>query len=368
MTSFLRRAASSPVLAGLALAALLAAGGLPRAGAQAQGEAPPLPRHLRDTGLYADASNARWNAPVSTGLLAFSPQYPLWSDGSHKRRWLSLPAGTAVDAHDPAAWQFPPGTRFWKEFAFDKPVETRMIERLADGRWRYASYVWNADGTDATLAPASGIAAMPASGAPGGTYAIPGVDDCTGCHEGSAVPPLGFSALQLSPDRDPLSPHADRAGAGITLADLRSLSETGVLRGLPAGLLATPPRVAAATPTARAALGYLHANCGHCHNRGPGRVPVGLALAQAWQGGRADSGEALATLDGASRFRLRDHPTDRLVAAGRPGDSLVLLRMASTDPRVRMPPIGTRFVDDDGVDLVKRWIAELQPSHKEPAP
>ena len=32
---------------------------------------------------------------------------------------------------------------------FDRPVETRLIERLADGSWRFATYVWNAAGTDA---------------------------------------------------------------------------------------------------------------------------------------------------------------------------------------------------------------------------
>lgn len=85
-----------------------------------------------------------------------------------KRRWLRLPAGTAIDASDPDAWQFPPGTRLWKEFAHaGRRVETRYIERRADGRWRYAAYVRSADGSDATLAPAAGIAALPVAQAPG---------------------------------------------------------------------------------------------------------------------------------------------------------------------------------------------------------
>ena len=360
--------APRPLSIGLACLVAAALGNGWHAGARARphdmAAEPPLPTHLRDTGLYADPSDARWNAPVAAGLVAFAPQYPLWSDGSHKRRWLSLPRGASVDARDPAAWQFPPGTRLFKEFAFARPVETRMLERLADGRWRYASYVWNADGTDALLAPDAGIPALAAAGAPGGTYAIPSTDDCRGCHEGAAVPPLGFSALQLSPDRDPGAPHAEADG----LADLRSLARAGVLRGLPAAQLAQPPRVEAPTPTARAALGYLHANCGHCHNRGPGRVPVHLALAEGWEGEAVDADAALATLEGASRFRLRDSDADHLLVPGDPARSLVLLRMLSTDPRVRMPPVGTRIVDDVGADLVKRWIAELQPSPKEPPP
>src|SRR5688572_24156197 len=96
--------------------------------------ADPLPLHLRDTGID-DPRN-----------LAFSPQYPLWSDGAHKRRWIQLPPGTAIDATRPDAWVFPPGTRLWKEFALERPIETRLIEQLADGSWRYATYVWNEEG------------------------------------------------------------------------------------------------------------------------------------------------------------------------------------------------------------------------------
>lgn len=123
-----------------------------------------LPGYLSDTGLYAPGSTT----VVRAENLPFSPQYPLWSDGAIKRRWLYLPAGATIDASNPDTWVFPPGTRLWKEFAHGRPVETRFIERLRDGSWRYASYVWNADGSDAVLAPADGVAALPVQAAPGG--------------------------------------------------------------------------------------------------------------------------------------------------------------------------------------------------------
>ena len=65
-----------------------------------------------------------------------------------------------------------------------------------------------------------GIREMPAPKAPGARYTIPAQDDCRACHEGAPVPVLGFSALQLSPDRDPLAPHAesDRAERESALA------------------------------------------------------------------------------------------------------------------------------------------------------
>ena len=76
---------------------------------------------LADTGLYQDASAER----VAADVLAYTPQYPLWSDGATKRRWIRLPPGAAIDASDPDAWVFPIGTQIWKEFSFGGRVETR---------------------------------------------------------------------------------------------------------------------------------------------------------------------------------------------------------------------------------------------------
>ena len=92
-----------------------------------------LPQHLRDTGLYVAGGQ------IHPDVLPFSPQYPLWSDGTIKRRWIYLPPGAVVDASRVDAWQFPVGTRLWKEFGYDRRVETRYIERLADGSWRFAA-------------------------------------------------------------------------------------------------------------------------------------------------------------------------------------------------------------------------------------
>jgi len=209
--------------------------------ARAAFAAPPLPLRLHETGLFVDGTMT-----VRAEVLPFAPQYPLWSDGTTKRRWIELPAGTAIDATRPEAWEFPVGTRLWKEFSFGRRVETRYIERLADGSWRFAAYLWNAEGTDARLVPEDG-AVTAVAGAPGDRYPVPSRNDCLACHEGAAVPVLGFSALQLSPDRDPLAPHAEPARPQQT--DLRWLVESGRLRNLPQQMLDTPPRIAASSPT-----------------------------------------------------------------------------------------------------------------------
>jgi hypothetical protein len=270
---------------------------------------------------------------AATGLgtaqaLAFTPQYPLWSDGTRKRRWLALPPGAAIDASRAEAWDFPPGTRVWKEFSYGaRRLETRYLERLADGSWSFATYVWNAEGTKAVLAPAEGIAALPVAEAPNGRYAIPSRADCLACHDAAPAPVLGFSALQLAPE-------------------LRALAARGTLRNLPASLAASPPAIPAPTPDARAALGYLHGNCGHCHNDAGPLASVELSFLQH----PARPGESAAR-------------TVRSILDG--GAGRLARRMQSKNPHLRMPPLGVSVVDAHGAALIERWTDSLSTHSKE---
>lgn len=317
------------------------------------------PATLRGTGLYLPGPDL----VIDPSHIAFSPQYPLWTDGATKRRWLSLPPNTYIDASRPNAWEFPIGTRLWKEFAFGRAVETRYIERLTDGSWRYATYIWNENGTDATLAPLEGIRSLPVEGAPTKRYTVPGEADCRACHEGAAAPVLGFSALQLSHDRDPLAPHADK----LSSIDLRQLVERGLVRNLPPALLDAPPRIAASSPRERAALGYLHGNCGHCHNADGSPVPVDVRLAQDVSLGTQSAEQVLRSLlDAPSRFRAPGLAHDaRVIAPGRPEASTLLWRMRSTNPQTKMPPLGAQALDDEALALIERWISERSSNSQE---
>lgn len=323
------------------------------------GSARPLPEHLSDTGLFVEGSTTE----VRPDVLSFSPQYPLWSDGAAKRRWIYLPPGTFIDARRPSAWEFPKGTRLWKEFRLERRVETRFIERLADGSWRYATYVWREDGKDAELASSDGIPSLGLSGTRQQTYSIPSETDCRACHEGPAVPVLGFSALQLSPDRDPLAVHGESPRSDEI--DLRTLMERGLVRNLPASLIETPPRISAASPTERAALGYLHGNCGHCHtDSSDASVPIDLRLAQD-VADPASTRRVLQSLRASSaQFRLPGTATAvPLVSPGVSHDSALLMRMQSRNASVQMPPLGTTIPDSEGLALIARWIdRDMNPS------
>ena len=345
-----------------ALAVVLVAATVVRTRAAQPEAAPPpaapagrLPERLAETGLYLPGTST-----VDPRNRAFSPQYPLWTDGAHKSRWIQLPPGSRIVARDADRWEFPVGTRLWKEFAFEgRKVETRMLWRATADAWTYASYVWNEAQTEATLAPPEGLPDV-AVVAPGKRHAIPSRDDCRTCHENGDANVLGFSALQLSPDRDPGAPHAEPLQPGMIT--LRTLVDEGLIEA-PAGLFARPPRIPGDART-RSTLGYLSANCGHCHNPAGTVATVRFPLRMPAYATAAQVDEIVAALVARTTRWDLPHSEPGTTAAIRPGApdlSALFVRMRSRRPSSQMPPLGTTVPDRDAVDLVSAWIAGLAP-------
>jgi hypothetical protein len=339
------------VLAAAAAAALVTVGDA--AGAQRLSpvrRSPPA--RLADTGLYSDFASRT----IDPQNIPYAPQYPLWSDGANKRRWVYLPPGAVIDASDPEVWKFPVGTKFWKEFSWSRRVETRYLERTREG-WRYAAYAWSEDESDAVLASTDGVTTTQEV-APGRRHRIPSVADCINCHRGGRAEILGFSALQLSPDRDPLAPHREPLEPGMPT--LPTLVARRLVRGLPRDVLERPPRIAASTPAGRAAMGYLHANCSICHDSVGPVASLGLDLHHAL-GARTPADEpAAAAVGRPSKFQIPGVPRGKSlwIDPGAPATSAVLMRMASRDPIVQMPPLGTHVVDEEAAGLVREWIEQ----------
>jgi hypothetical protein len=293
---------------------------------------------LSDAGLFADHETGT----VAAGMVSFTPNFVLWSDGAEKRRWVSLPPGAKIDTSDPDRWQFPVGTRFFKEFASKDGtlLETRIVERIAatgdpERDYWMGAFAWRDDGTDADFVP---------EGLPdvrGTRHDVPSADACHTCHNGETGRILGFSEVQLAGE-----------GEGIRLGNLVA---AGRLSAEPAGWSA------AADGPVTDGLGYLHANCGHCHNpQGSARPDSDLDLR--WRATDRDP-----TIAGAYRTAV-GHPLFRFAAdtvTGRavPGDpdaSGLVYRMSRRESRVSMPPIASEVVDPRGVELVRSWIESLR--------
>jgi mono/diheme cytochrome c family protein len=310
------------------------------------------PASLRETGLYADWTRKT----VGRGNLPYAPQYPLWSDGAVKARWIHIPPGESIDARDPDSWEFPVGTKLWKEFRIGgRRVETRYIERTPEG-WQFAAYIWSEDEAAAPLAPERGARAT-AEVAPGLRHAVPSRYDCRVCHEGRPVPVLGFTALQLSPDRDRNAPHAERPDRDDV--DLRRLVDRGLVRGLAPSLLQNPPRIPARSATERAALGYLYGNCAMCHNARGSLAELGFSLDSPAARRTGDADAVLTAVSRASHFTVPGtNGRSERVRPGDPAASAVAVRMGSRRAALQMPPLGTQVVDEEAMRVVRRWIAE----------
>ena len=319
---------------------------------------PHPPARLSETGLFSDG------AGIADGVRPFSPQYPLWTDGASKRRWIYLPSGTAIDGRQLLEWDFPVGTRFWKEFSFGgRKVETRLLWKATRSQWVAASYVWNADGTEATLAPADGIAGVAELGA-GKQHAIPSRTDCFACHGAKRTRPLGFSALQLSDDRDPLAIHGEPRPEGAL--SVQSLADEGLLTLGRPGQPVPRPRIATANPATRAVLGYLAANCGGCHGR-EGDVPAVTPFLRTEQLLTDADAVARALSERATAWQVPGHDEGtKLVDPLAPQASALLARMRSRRPSSQMPPLGTVVRDEEAVAAVQKWIEGLSRQPAQP--
>ena len=315
-----------------------------------------LPSELKAVGLFADSAT---QSPVP-GLIPYSVNAQLWSDGAFKTRFLALPESGYIDFGAEAPWTFPPNTvlvkNFYIEMAVGRPESHRMIETrlLVKNRqnagWSGFSYRWNEAGTNATLLQESRtdtlIVADPL--APGGErrrpYYFPSRADCQACHTAAAGHVLGLHTAQLN-----------RLEEGENL--LRTLERLAVFSApLPASL-AGLPRLSDPTDLTenveRRARSYLDANCASCHRPGgTSRSAMDLRFAAPLEAlglGVAPVLGDLGVLDA------------RLVAPGAPERSVLYRRMTTLDEN-RMPPLATQQIDVDGVDAVRRWIAGLAPA------
>lgn len=341
-------------LASTAVALLLSILSSTVAGSEKGAPTPVAPRFLSETGLYADAARLT----IDAGNRTFSPQYPLWSDGAAKRRWVRLPERSKIDVADLANWELPVGTKFWKEFSFNgKKVETRFLWRTSKDHWVFASYAWNAAQTDAELASASGIPNIAEIG-DGRRHSIPSVSECRSCHDSNRTETLGFNALQLSTDRDPNALHAEPLTSDMVT--LQTLVDEDLVTPRRDELVTSPPRIAADSPATRAALGYLSTNCGSCHNMRGSIASLGLDLTYnvSAKPEALTCASALATsVNKRGHWVVPEAPEQsRIINPGHPESSALIRRVKSRRPISQMPPIGTVVVDKAAVELLTSWI------------
>ena len=198
-------------------------------------------------------------------MVTYELNSPLFSDYAQKWRTVWMPKGVAA-TYDPAkSFDFPVGTIVTKTFYYTTPadaaspqtsgtvvkmtpasyqsgvggldlkhvrlIETRLLVRRAEG-WVAFPYVWNAEGTDATLERTG--ADVPLTFVDGAertdfTYSVPNQNQCAGCHAQDfrtrKISPIGLKARHLN---------RTFPGEGGEINQLQRLVAMGYLKGVPA--------------------------------------------------------------------------------------------------------------------------------------
>lgn len=329
-------------------------------------EVPAAPEKLSAYGLFT--GNGATQEPVE-GVIPYDLNTPLFSDYTSKHRFVKLPKGTSAKYSANESFDFPVGTIIAKTFAYpvdmrkpelgERLLETRILRHDAEG-WVGLPYIWNADQTEALLDVAGGTVDVSWIHTDGSerknNYIIPNANQCKGCHkQGETMTPLGPKARHLNRD----FAYAD--GAENQLAHW---TRTGALTGAPAPDAA--PRLAvwddphSGTLDERARA-WLEINCAHCHNpAGPARNSgLDLLASQtnptAW--GFMKSPVAAGRGSGGLSYDI---------VPGKPEESILAFRTGSTDAGIMMPELGKRLVHEEGLALVREWIAAMSPADGKP--
>ena len=327
---------------------------------------PPKPL-LSDYAFFTAPLAALRPAP---GVFPYEVNAPLFSDYAEKARFVFLPAGQKMAYRPDAAFDIPVGAVIIKNFYYPhdaaqpekgrRILETRLLLREEKG-WKALEYIWNAEQTDAVLEVAGATFPVEWQDAAGKKqrvqYIAPNLNQCKGCHsyDGQFVP-IGITTRQLNRTQG-------------TDNQLLTWQKAGWLQ-LPVDFdTATAPRLADyrqppsfGKPTAgkpatheAAARAYLDGNCAHCHNpHGPASTSgMFLEISQTDPERLGIGKPPVAAGRGSGNRRYG-------IVPGKPNESILVYRMESDDPGIRMPELGRQMMHREGVELVKNWIREMK--------
>jgi glucose/arabinose dehydrogenase len=313
-----------------------------------------VPRRLSEVGLFRDL---RALEPVE-GLLSYSVQSPLWSDGAAKRRWVAVPEGQAIHYSPSGPWQFPEGTVFVKHFelALDEreparlsPLETRLLVAGAGGKYYGLTYEWNAEGTDAEVVLEGSpelLDIVLADGTPSFlAHHYPGPRECLTCHNAAAGHVLGARAAQLD---GPAT-----AGRHPAVNQLEDWAARGLFQNPPAtfdAVVGLAPLGDETIPLEDRVRSYWDGNCSMCHG-------VLSDIRAHWDARYATPLAAQGVLGGVSSYG-GDNEATLLIEPGNPQQSILYQRSATPVEGLRMPPQRSE-PDLEYLKLLERWIAGL---------
>jgi hypothetical protein len=323
-----------------------------------------LPALLSQTGVFADAPS---RVPAS-GMLPYSPNVALWSDGAASSRWMALPFNGGLDTPDQqigfatnGEWSFPGGTIFVQDLALatdetnsnapPRRLETRLLVRDPNSAVYGVTYKWRPDNSDADLLSNSlseDIVITNLTGIRTQTWYYPGPSDCLVCHTPVANYVLGLKTRQLNGA-------FTYPSTGKTDNQLRVFNRLGLLNpaideaGIPgfAQLAQLTNQSESLTNRVRS---YLDANCAQCHRPG-GTGPSFDA--------RYDTPLASQNIISGAVLDNLGYDNARVVAPRDIWRSILYQRANSTDNLIQMPPLARNVIDTNAMAAIAAFINGL---------
>ncbi|MCA9237722.1 MAG: RICIN domain-containing protein [Planctomycetales bacterium] len=315
-----------------------------------------LPRTLSRTGLFGDLRSLA----ASPGIVPYGVNSPLWSDNADKLRWVALPGDGRIEFAEDGGYRWPGGSIFVKHFDLtvneqtneQRRVETRVLVLDQTGRNGYGvTYKWRDDHSDADLLPAELDEQIEVVGADGTsrrqTWHYPSRQECLQCHTQKSGFVLGPNTRQLNGDYAYPTGVVDnqlRTWSYLQMfsnnIDQRDIAEFDHL-------------VTVDDPHADLELrvrSYVDANCAFCHRPG--------GTGAQWDA-RFDTPIELQQCIGGSVRETFGIAGAKVVSPANLQTSILYLRMTSSQPTQRMPPVGRNKVDAKAVATFAEWIESL---------
>lgn len=301
------------------------------------------------------------------GVLPYDLNAPLFSDYSHKARFIWMPKGKGATTNINEVLSFPLGTTLIKTFYYQhdereeskgrRLIETRLLIKEQEN-WAAHSYIWNDEQTEAYLEVVGDIKEVSWINTDGEKrkldYIIPNKNQCKGCHYNKGkVEPIGPKTRNLN---------KEYAYTDTTMNQLAKWASIGYLEGYDPSQ--SHPKLANYTDPSSGtlherAMAYLDINCGHCHNpNGPANT-TGLNLVH-----QADLDLSLGIWKAPVAAGVGTGGFSYNIVPGHPEISILPYRMASNNPGAMMPELGRRLVHEEGLALIEDWIRAMPETEK----
>lgn len=305
------------------------------------------------------------------GVLPYSLNTPLFTDYAEKLRFVKLPENQTVAYNETEVLAFPVGSTIIKTFYypndFRKPelgrklIETRLLIHEEDG-WKALDYVWNDEQTEAFLEVAGDTKEVSYVDINGKKkkheYGIPNLNQCKGCHNrNEKMLPIGPSARQLNGEYSAWNMSKSTVD-DVSKNQLVTWQKMGILTNFPA--IENVPKAPvwnnpeSGSLDARARI-WLDINCAHCHRLGGPAQTSGLNLSI-----HETEPIALGILKTPVAAGRGSGNRKYDIVPSKPDESIIVYRMASTDPGEMMPEVGRKTTHKEGVELIKEWIKAMK--------